>query len=260
MRIIKEFNRFVADYKPINLYIKGQSPIIIDGDKAKEKELLVRSAIKKFYPDIKIDELYINTMGVRLRTDLLNKAQKNIAILYEIVDIAKENEIIIKTADDLINFISENLANLFKVGGAFFDRIYARLEGVSKKGTEKELISDILFKKYAKSKGFNISMMSTYSDEDIGGTDSYFKHNNKKYTIQTKTLSNIYKCESTECYKIYISGYLTDIKTNYFVLIPEEDSGINKYIFKGKNVKIARNRRGINHYSVPISDLLYISQ
>jgi hypothetical protein len=258
MKIIREFSRFVASYKPINLYIKGQSPIIIDENKAREKELLIRSIIKNLYPEMKSSDAYITSMGVDLRTDLLNKAQKNIAILYEIVDIAKENRIKIETADNLIEFISKNSTDLFKVGGKFFDRIYARLEGVSKKGKDKESISDELFQRYAKSKGRYVNLKPPgTSDEDIRGVDSFFSHGDKKYTIQTKTLSSISKYKSGEYYRVYISGYFTDIKTNYLVLIPEKDSSNKKYIFKGKNVKTLTDMRGVNYYSIPSSDLLY---
>jgi hypothetical protein len=258
MKIIREFSRFVASYKPINLYIKGQSPIIIDEDKAREKELLIKSIIKSLYPEMKSSDSYITTMGVDLRTDLLNKAQKNISILYEIVDIARENGIKLETSDSLIDFILKNSKDLFKVGGRFFDRIYARLENVSKKGKDKESISDELFQRYAKSKGKYVNLQPPgSSDEDIKGVDSYFILNDNKYTIQTKTLSDLSKYKSGEYYRVYISGYYTDIKTNYLVLIPEESSSNKKYIFKGRNVKTLKDMRGLDYYSIPSSDLLY---
>jgi len=254
MKLIREFGRFVADYKPINLYIKGQKPIIINPDKAKEKELLVRSIINQIYPNFKGNNSFI-VNGVIISGELLNKAQKNIAILYEIVDIAKSEGIMIETAEDLINFISLNSQDLFHPDGIFFDRIYTRLGGATTKGKEKESESDNLFNRYANSKGIKIQLKSPSSyQEDIAGVDAYFEHKGTKYTIQTKTLSSI--TESDTDYIVYISGYFTEIKTHYLVLMPKDNLD-TKYIFKGKNVKTLVNKEGVNYYLIPKSDLLY---
>lgn len=249
MKLIKEFGSFIANYKPITLYIKGQSPIILDTEKSKQKELLIRSIINELYDG---ESFVVN--GVTISTELLNKAQKNIAILYEIVDIAKEEGVGIQTADELINFISTHHADLFHPDGLFFDRIYKKLGITTEKGKEKELISDELFKKYATTKGFNLELKSPTSDEDKSGIDSYFELNDKIYNIQTKTLSSI--TEDDLNYHVYITGYFTEIKTHYLVLISNDRFNRN-YIFKGKNVKTPLDKSGVNYYLIPKSDLLY---
>jgi hypothetical protein len=255
MKLIREFGRFIADYKPINLYIKGQKPIILEFEKARQKELLVRSIITEIYPGFRGNDSF-NVNGTMVSGELLNKAQKNIAILYEIVDIAKSIGVSILTADDLIDFISKYRTDLFSVNGKFFDRVYTRLGGATTKGKEKESESNELFTRFANIKGIKVELKSPDSyQEDIAGVDAYFEHKGTRYTIQTKTLSSI--TESDDNYVVYISGYFTKIKTHYLVLMPK-DSFNKKYIFKGKNVQTLVNNQGVNYYSIPKSDLLYV--
>lgn len=254
MRLILEYGNFVAEYKPINLLVKGQSPVFLSVDKSREKELLVKSIIREIYPKHRGDETF-KFKGVMISGELLNKAQKNIAILYEIINIAKEEGVKIQTADDLINFIKNKANDLFSPDGLFFNRVYGRLGGATDKGRIMESESNNFFKRYADSKGISIDLKSpdTYK-QDIGGVDAYFELKGVKYTIQTKTLSSIR--EDDEFYIVYISGYFTQIKTHYLVLIPEASSG-KKYIFKGKNVVTKIDSNGVNYYYIPKADLLY---
>ncbi len=263
MKIIKDFSRFKADYKPITLYIKGQSPIILDSEKSRQKEVLVRSIIDEIYPKFSGNDSF-DVDGFIVSGELLNKAQKNIAILYEIVDIAKSIGVSIFTADELIEFISQYRFDLFSVSGKFFDKVYTRLGGVTEKGKQKELESNDLFVRYANSKGIKVDLKSpdSYKD-DIAGIDAYFELNGIRYTIQTKTLSSI--SEEGDNYVVYISGYFTKIKTHYLVLIPkdtdentEDVKKLSKYIFKGRNVQTLIDKQGVNYYLIPKSDLLYI--
>ena len=260
MRLILEYGKFIAKYEQLKLFIKGQSPIIFNFKKTEEKERLVRRILKEIYGDDFNKDPIVEYDGVELSSELLNKAQKNITILYEIVYIAKSIGNRIQTADDLMEFIKSQKDNLFKPSGRFFDRIYSRLGKVTEKGKEKEEKSDKLFNNYAATKGVSVDLKSPTSSEDIGGIDSFFHYNGKKYTIQTKTLSSIK--EDGDFYVITISGSYTEIKTDYFILIPK-DSG-KKYIFKGKNVKLPDmlprviSSKLINFYYVPKDDLLYV--
>ncbi len=272
MKIIKEFAKFRADYKPINIYIKGKDPIVLNYEMSRKKEILIRSIINEIYPNLTGDGSF-DVDGFTVSGELLNKSQKNIAILYEIVDIAESINVTISTANDLIEFISKYRFDLFSVGGRFFDRIYARLGGVTEKGKKKELESNDLFIRYTNSKGIKIDLKSPKSyKEDIAGIDAYFEYNDNIYTIQTKTLSSI--SESGDNYIVYISGYFTKIKTHYLVLIPKDIKDIKdvedidvkkvkkvkklcKYIFKGKNVKTLIDKQGVNYYLIPKLDLLY---
>jgi hypothetical protein len=255
MKLILEHSRFIAEYKPLNLYIKGQRPIIIDVEKSMQKELLIRSIIDEIYPPFKGNDNFVID-GILISGELLNKAQKNIAILYEIVDIAKSIGISIINSDDLINFIRKYKFDLFSVSGKFFDRVYRKLGGTTEKGKLRELESDNLFTRYADSKGIKVELKAPSSyQEDIKGVDAYFEHKGVKYTIQTKTLSRIE--DSGDYYIVYISGYFTKIKTHYLVLIPERESG-KKYIFKAKNVVAKVDKSGSNYYYIPKIDLLYI--
>ena len=254
MKLILEYGRFMAEYKPINLYIKGQAPIFLDAKKSEEKEILVRSIINKIYPGFRGNDSF-DVDGVSVSGELLNKSQKNISILYEIVDISKSIGQTIRTADDLINFIRINAFDLFSVKGKFFDRIYTRLGGATEKGKSKESESNDLFTRYANSKGIKVELKAPESyQQDIDGIDAYFEYNGNRYTIQTKTLSSIK--EEGDYYVVYISGYFTKIKTQYLVLIPK-DSFNKKYIFKGKNVTTQIDKNGVDYYYIPKSDLLY---
>lgn len=254
MKLILEYDRFVAEYKPINLYIKGQASIFLDSTKSKEKETLVRSIIHEIYPGFRGNDSF-NFKGT-ISGELLNKAQKNIAILYEIVSIAKEEGEKIQTADQLINFISKHSKNLFHPEGIFFNRIYTRLGGATETGKLKESESDDLFNRYANTKGIKVELKAPESyKQDIAGIDAYFELKGTRYTIQTKTLSSIQ--EQDDYYIVYISGYFTKIKTHYLVLMPKESFN-KKYIFKGKNVTTQIDKNGVDYYYIPKEDLLYV--
>lgn len=248
-------SRFQADYKPIKLSIKGHS-IFFNREKSKEKDILIRSITDKIYPDLMGDNS-IDVNGFIVSGELINKAQKNIAILYEIVDIAKSNGYSITTADDLIGFISSFKNELFSVSGEFFERIYNRLGGATDKGKLSESKSNDLFMRYSNSKGIEVDLKEpTLKQDKDDGIDAYFEHKGRIYTIQTKTL---HKRRSVKkdggCYIVYISGYFTDIKTTYLTLIPENPS--DSYIFKGKNLTTKVDKGGVNFYEIPVCDLIY---
>lgn len=85
---ILEWGEFVADYKPINLYIKGRAPIIISSEKSKEKELLVRSIIKRIYPNFSGNNDF--SVGGRLVSgELLNKARRTLLFYMRLLILLK---------------------------------------------------------------------------------------------------------------------------------------------------------------------------
>jgi hypothetical protein len=252
--MILEYNNFIAEYKPINLKVKGQPPIFLSTYKSREKELLIRSIIRDIYAKHSVDDTF-KFNDTLIKMELLNKAQKNIAILYEIIDIAKSEGIEIKNADDLINFIKIKSNELFHPNGVFFNRIYNKLQSKSDEGRSKESEAKEFFKRYAQHKGISLDIKSPDNyKEDINGVDAYFIFNGVKYTIQIKTLSSIN--EEDNFYKVYISGYFTKIKTHYLVLMPKIKSN-RKYIFKGKNVTTKIDVNGVDYYHIPKIDLLY---
>lgn len=236
-------------YKPIILYIKGQSPIEINSEKSREKDLLIRSITNEFYPNL-IGYKEIN--GTIVNSNLINKAQKNTAILYEIVYIAKSEGINIKNADELLKYISENKYDLFNVNGKYFSKIYNRLKSVSELGKDVEIKAKNIFIEYSNSKGISIQLEEPTEEEDKKGIDIYFIYNDKKWTIQTKTLSSIK--EKNDYYSVYISGYFTKINTNYLILISDDKN----YIFNGKNISTITDENGEICYYIPKRNLLYI--
>ncbi len=257
MKLLLEYSQYKASYAPIKIYVKGVSPIFLDKSKSREKELLVRSIINEIYPKFDGNNSF-EFDGVVVSGELLNKAQKNIAILCEIVEISKSTSVI-RTADDLISFIRENKYDLFSPKGKFFSRIYGRLDKATKSGKVKENESDLLFKEFTKSKGFEIELKAPDSyKEDIKGVDAYFISKGRKYTIQTKTLRSVELIG--EFYIVYISGYYTEIKTHYFVAIPDAKSSTNKkYIFKGVNAIKELDESRVFYYKIPKGDLLFVS-
>jgi hypothetical protein len=74
-------------------------------------------------------------------------------------------------------------------------------------------------------------------------------------TIQTKTLSSINK--EGEFYKVYISGYFTEIKTHYLVLISDVNKKLGNWIFKGKDIKTQLDENGVNYYLIPDKNFVY---
>lgn len=235
-------------YKPITLYIKGQWPIYIDPEKSKEKDLLIRSITNEFYPNL-IGDKEIN--GIIISSHLINKAQKNTAILYEISYIAISNNKRPLTIDQLLDYIRENKYDLFHVNGKYFNLIYNRLKSVSELGKDAETKTKDFFTEYAESKEISIELKDPTEEEDKKGTDLYFNYKGKSWTIQTKTLSSIK--EESDHYIVYISGYFTKINTHYLVLI----SNNKNYIFNGKNIDTKIDDKGENFYSIPKQNLLY---
>jgi hypothetical protein len=158
--------------------------------------------------------------------------------------------------DDLISFIRERGRDLFHPNGKFFDRIYKRLGGATELGRGKELSSNDFFKSYADSKGISIEIKTPEDyKEDVSGIDAYFEIEGKRYTIQTKTLKSIRGYG--DFYRVYITGYFTEIKTHYLVLIPKGELG-QKYIFKGKRVITKVDGSGVNYYYIPKEDLIHV--
>lgn len=245
---------YVATYRPINLRLPGYT-LEINTSKIEEKEKVIKSAINQIYPNFNFSK-NIMVDGREVRTDILSKCQKNIAILYEFCNISLEEGNPIKTADELISFIDKNKFELFKVGGKYFDRIYSRLEKVSNSGSQKENIANDFIKKYARTKGIDIEILPPTSKEDIGGIDGYFIFKGKKYTIQTKSISKL--IENGDHYEIYISGDFTKISTDYLILIPSDKLKFKeKMIFKGANILTMVNESGVNYYQSPKSNLLF---
>jgi hypothetical protein len=258
MRLILEFDKFKPEYRPIRLFKRGSYEVIFTEDKTEEKEKLVRSIINDYYPGInKSDTIIID--GRVLSTELINKSQKNLKILYVISDIMISLGKPVKSPDDIIKFISDNKSELFKVDGIYFDDIYNALKGVSESGINREKEGSSLFKKYATTKGFDIDVLPPDSkDDDKQGIDAYFKVNEIPYTIQIKTLNNIELVD--DFYHVYISGDFTAIKTHYLVLVPDPDKKTifdKGYVFKGSNINTGVDKDGKSYYLVPISNFLY---
>lgn len=258
MRLILEFDKFKPEYRPIRLFKLDNYLVNFDVDKTEEKEKLVRSIINDFYPEIKkSDTIVIN--GRVLSSELLNKSQKNLKILYVIADIMLSLGKSVKSADDIIAFISDNSFDLFNVDGVYFDDIYDALRGVSESGVLREQEGTLLFKKFALSKGFDVDVLPPdSSNDDIAGVDAYFKIKEIPYTIQIKTLSSIDLVD--DFYHVYINGDFTKIKTHYLVLttVPDKKTLFSKgYVFKGSNIETGFDEDGKSYYLIPASNLLY---
>ena len=258
MRLILEFDKFKPEYRPIRLFKTDNYLINFDPDKTEEKEKLVRSIINEYYPEIKKGDT-INRNGRPLSSELLNKSQKNIKILYVIADIMLDLNMTVNHPDDIINFIRNNSYDLFDVDGTYFDMIYNALRGVTESGALREQEGSDLFKRYALSKGFDVEILPPDSSEqDIAGVDAYFKVGETPYTIQIKTLDSIDLVDNF--YHVFISGDFTKIKTHYLVLVTDTgkktlfDKG---YVFKGSGIKTGFDEDGRSYYIVPSSNLLY---
>jgi hypothetical protein len=258
MRLILEFDKFKPEYRPIRLFKKDSYLVNFDENKTEEKEKLVRSIINEFYPDIKKSDT-INIDGRFLSSELINKSQKNLKILYVISDIIISLNKSVKSPDDIINFIKDNKFDLFNIDGIYFDDIYNALRGVSDSGAMREKEGSNLFKKYALSKGFDVDILPPdTADDDKRGIDAYFKIKEIPYTIQIKTLDYIDLVDNF--YHVYISGDFTKIKTHYLVLIPnpeKKDLFKKSYIFKGSKIKTYIDEKGKSYYLIPISNLIY---
>lgn len=257
MKIILEFDKFKPEYRPIKLEKRGIYLVNFDVEQTEKKEKLIRSIINDYYPETKnVDFFTVN--GKVLSSELLNKSQKNLKILYIIADLLVDMNMTPKSAEDIIDFIDKNRWELFDTSGAYFENIYGGLLGVSESGYKIESKAVEIFKKYASDKGFDIEVLPPNTkDDDKMGIDAYFKSGGKDYTIQIKTLSYIKIVD--DFYHIYINGDITSIKTHYLVLIPEDKKKnyIDSYIFKGSGIKTSVDDLGNSFYIVPITNVLY---
>lgn len=258
MKLILEYGEFIADYRPITLSKKGKYDISFNKAEVEKKEKLVRQILNDYYPEINQNPT-ITQNGTVLLSELLNKSQKNIKILYLIADIMIEKGEVLNCADDIINFIERNSEDLFKVGGVYFWSIYDALKGVSESGHIREEEAVKLFKQFATTKGFDVDVLPPDSKEDDkAGIDAYFEVDEKKYTIQIKTL---YFMKSVDdFYHLHIKGDYTPIKTHYLVVMPDvQTSKFNKegYVFKASGIESQIDETGKSYYLVPDSNLLY---
>jgi hypothetical protein len=265
--MIKKYSNFIneayqdkykASYKPVKLFMAGK-PILFTEEKAEKKELAIKRILRGIYGSFSGNEILIRN-GREVRAELLTKAQKNISILWEMIKIANEidnGRSTFSTPDSMIDWIEANKLKLFEPGGKWFERIYKTLEGASDKGQSQEEIANTFFSKFATQiLKTDISIDKPFSHKvDIAGIDGTFNYKGNTYTIQTKTLSSINK--EGEFYKVYISGYFTEIKTNYLVLISDVNKKLGNWIFKGKDIKTQLDENGVNYYLIPDKNFVY---
>ena len=237
----------IAKYRPITLYVKGQQSIHFDLNAIREKEILMRQIINLYFPNIDSKDT-VTYDGKTFNLEFINKSQKNIKIMYGIVEISKEMGVGIKNSRDYINFIRDYKDELFNPGGQFFSRIYSLLEEVSEKGRDIEKTGFEFMKKTIFNKtGVSVEIRQPTPNEDKAGIDGIFNYKGTDYTLQIKTLTSIIK--NGEFWDARITGDFTDITTNYVVFISDSE----KYIFSGKGIR--RFESPQTYYQIPESNL-----
>lgn len=195
---------------------------------------IISGALNQYYKIDKVQGEYVDIDGVKLEKEILSKMINNRTVLKRVI-IQNRN---IKTKDDLINFIKDNLYDMYHYDGKFFDENYFIVSNTTKSGKKSENAAYKAFEEVAKRKGLNIEVLPPDSvEEDKSGIDGYFIHNGKKFTIQVKPLHKLeeYRKDNT-FYCVFCDGMLQDIKTDYLVVTRDNIS----WVFKGKG--ITRNK------------------
>jgi len=238
MKIIREYSNFKKwTVTPITLNFAG-SKIYFDSDKAKELRNVIKeyiNTIPEFVGNIYGASKNITIDGKVVDSELISKLPNNISAMYGVLEVSKKSGHLIDNADDFIFWVKNNLKDLYHPSGKFFNDIYVRLTKATNYGKAKELDANTFFTNYAKKiRGIDITLISPSPEEDaLGGVDYYFTYNNKKITIQVKTLNElkqeIYNGE--KCYVVSISGDLTKIKADYLMLMSQKE-GYPSYIFR----------------------------
>lgn len=243
MKIIREYSSFKPkETTPINVKPLGESGMKIYFDVEKLEE--IRKIIREYL--ITIPELGgniygpnrdITISGKTINSKYISLMPNNISVLVGVWHAAKRSNHYIDNADDFIFWTKNNLANLFHPSGKFFNSIYLRLDKASNLGETSELDAIPFFTNYAKENGIDVNLMKAKTTEDdaFKGIDLYFVHNGKEITIQVKTLKDIKKqiYNGEECYVVGVRSDLTEIKTDYLILM-SSDPLYPSYIFRGK--------------------------
>jgi hypothetical protein len=241
MRIIREYSNFKKkETTPITLKVGGGLEIYFDVERVEEIRKVIReylTTIPELDGDIYGPNRNINISGKTINSKYISLMPNNISVLVAVWYAAKSTGHNIITADDFIFWTKNNLKDLFHPSGKFFNSIYLRLDKASNLGEESELGAIPFFTNYAKENGVDVNLMKAkdIKDDAFGGIDLYFVHNGKTITIQVKTLRDINKqiYNEEECYVVGIRGDLTEIKTDYLILM-SSDSKFPSYIFRGR--------------------------
>jgi hypothetical protein len=223
--------------KPFSLY---GTNLHFDLNNSKKRSFLLKKIYNKYLPE------YNNYKDLDM--SFMGKMIYNNAIILVIKKIADSNNYVIENSEDILQFITQNEYELFNPKGKYFNSIYNKLKDTSELGNKIEDISKSIFIEYARSKNIDIELLNPNVEEDKRGIDIYFILNNKKYTIQVKTLNRI--IENNEYY-VYISGHYTNISTNYVIFT---NSKSISYIFKAKGIS---HDSVNNRYVIPLENLLY---
>jgi len=162
-----------------------------------------------------LSDKIINVSGKAIDTEYIGKMVNNIKIYSNII---KSNNL--KTKDEFINFVKNNLFDIYHFDGIYFDKNMEILDGTIKKGKRGESKSLEYLANTLISKGvtnFEIKTPDKYQDNK--GYDGYLIYKGKTRTIQVKPYTT---CEiNNNKINIKSEGSLT-FGTNYLVLYKEK--------------------------------------
>lgn len=243
--MITKFNLFEAYDPNIKVTLRSGS-VTIDMLKWEITNLnnIVSRYIESVYEPygyIYLSNKIIDVDGRAIDTEFIDKMINNIKIYSNIV---KSNNL--KTKDEFINFVKNNLFDIYHFDGIYFDKNMEILDGTIKKGKRGESKSLEYLANTLISKGvtnFEIKTPDKYQDNK--GYDGYLIYKGKTRTIQVKPFST---CEiNNDKINITSDGSLT-FGTNYLVLYKEKtkkDEKIYEFIIldniKGEKIVVDGN-------------------
>ena len=200
----------------------------------------VLDAAKDIWGDLNTD-VFIQKHGTSVQSELLRKSKNNRNLLYYLNGLSNAT-----SKKELENWIMSNHFNIFHPDGVYFNKVMDILTSSSIKGDEMEKLALSALRSYYRSIGKKIFTFKPSEEKDIQGFDIFFREGKDIKSAQVKTLRRVYPGEKWT--KVFCSGHITDMNTNYLIVVNEKEC----YIF---NSRIYYKNE--NYYSVPSNSQLY---
>jgi len=226
----------------------------------KQSELsALNSIIKKYLDSIYTQYGYsygnnknIYIFGDIIDTEYISKMVNNRLIFSKLIE--RNN---ITTKDEFVNYVKNNLFNLYNIRGKDFSTNMMLLGGTIKKGKRGEEYSLEYFTDFLyKTKGRVINIQKpTNVREDIEGIDGKFMWNDKLITLQVKPFISY---NVTNGYIEIISEGSLSFSTIYLVLYKENRNKANEFIILSNGINCDQIESSNGVYKTEIKNIVNI--
>lgn len=241
-------------------YLLLPKGIALNKQERQEMCRILESGLKEIYNVRKFYQGMVEVEGVSVRYEIIAKSVNNRLLLKKLVwDERKEIITNVRSKEDLFEFVKENIEELLRPTGRYFNAVYSLLKATSYVGDRAEGIAFRQIEEIGKKKGLQIQVLKPreVADDVYGGVDGFFVYNDREFTIQIKPLSPKFDPPISEnkrdpqYFIAYVDGFIKEVKTDYLALV--DNKAEKCYLFQAKGI-IASS----TSYLIPKSNLVNV--